>query len=106
MDDAKAWLIDSTRSRKISWKRISTGNFRPRPLASSITSVRSTTAPLSPRGLATTCPASLMSKYLAPQRLILYKARAAWMSQEAGGEITWLISIAKKPLRCELYEDW
>jgi len=40
---------------------ISNGNFRPRPLASSITSVMSTDAPASCNGSATTRPASLMS---------------------------------------------
>src|SRR5579859_5936731 len=81
MDARKARLMDSTRFRKMSWNRMSTGNFRPRPLASSITSVRSTEAPASCKGVATTWPASLMSKYFAPQRWTLYKLRAVWRSQ-------------------------
>ena len=57
---------------------MSSGNFsEPRALASSTTSVMSTGAPASCNGVATTRPASLMSKYFAPQRWMLYKLRAA-----------------------------
>jgi len=64
-------LIASTRCRRISWNRMSSGNFSPRLFASSITSAISTAAPASCNGRATTRPASLMSKYFAPQRWML-----------------------------------
>src|SRR5207249_342901 len=51
----------------MSWKRMSSGNFSPRALASSTTSLSSTAAPASCSGVATTWPASLMSKYVARQ---------------------------------------
>src|SRR5712692_9783587 len=88
-----AMLIDSTRWRRMSWNRIRSGNFKPRALASSITSVRSTAAPVSRNGLATTRPASLMSKYFAPQLWMLYKLRACWMSQFWVGSVGLLIAI-------------
>ena len=44
----------------------------------------STGQPASCSGVATTWPASLMSKYFAPQRLMLYIERASWMSQGGG----------------------
>src|SRR5512144_27552 len=65
----------------MSWNRIRIGHFKPRLFASSITSVRSTEAPASCNGLATTWPASLMSKYFAPQRWMLYRLRDAWTFQ-------------------------
>src|SRR4051812_13688552 len=58
-----------------------------------MTSVMSTEAPASCNGRATTCPASLMSKYLAPQRWMLYRVRAAWMSQDSLASLGLLIKL-------------
>src|SRR5688572_23315445 len=70
-----------------------TGNFSPRALASSTTSVMSTSMPPSCSGRATTCPSSLMSKYFAPQRSMLYSARADWMLQSPPELVLPLISM-------------
>src|SRR5476651_1731196 len=72
---------------------MSKGNFNPRPFASSITSVKSTLAPASCNGLATTWPAALMSKYFAPQRVMLYSVRAASMSHGGAASVGLLISV-------------
>src|SRR6266446_3316524 len=87
-------LMDSTRWRRMSWNRINNGNFNPRALASSITSVISTDAPVSRKGLAMTRPASLISKYFAPQRWMLYRFRALSMSHGSLESDGLLISIS------------
>src|SRR5262249_37762984 len=55
----------------------------------------STDAPASCCGRATTCPASLMSKYFAPQRWMLYRERAAWMSQDSLASVGLLINLVE-----------
>src|SRR2546426_7335612 len=74
--------MSSTRLRSKSWKRMTTGNRRPRRSASLTTWMISTAPPFSLCGATVTLPWLLTSKYLMPHLRTLYVFRASRLPQE------------------------